>query len=473
MNINFLPLKRSSMNKLRNVLFLGCLTAVVVFLYCCNNSKGNDLGPPYDPGKPIECESFYPAVGGMATQVILVGKNFGNDPKAIEVMFNDKPASVIGCSSERILVVTPRRPGEECTISVKIGDSPAKEFPQKYQYEIRAVVSTIVGKKGTNEIIEGSFADAQFRNPCYITIDSLNNLFIVEQDNGHQVLMASMNEMYVRKLADCGNKPNAPTTDITGKLILVPADGGSAAWNEVYWEFNSDDGYTSKSRIITHPTIAEIANGEKNDFTLQSYKHSFAICAYDSMVYYRSNQNGAIIRYNPYTREGERALAYNTGEEIWCRQGVNGDGFLVNDPFEPSRMYVSLSGGGGNHSVILYFDVKTGENGIFAGVEGNGVKGWRDGPVLDARFAAPKQAVLDADGNLLIADSENHCIRQIDLKTKMVTTLVGIAGKADLIDGNKDDACFNGPWGLAIDRKDGTVYICDRGNKVIRMLTIE
>jgi len=453
-------------------ILLCCIAAVVIGYHSCENTDNDELGPPFDPKQPITCTSFYPEVGGMATQVILVGKNFGNNPKDIEVLFNDKPAPVIGCSNERILVVTPRRPGEECTISVKIKNSRG-EFKQTYKYEIRAVVSTVVGKKGTNEFIAGSFADAQFKNPCYITIDSMSNIFIVEQ-NEHRVAMANLNDRSVRLLGDLPHKPNAPSTDITGKLIVVPADGGAGnQYANVYWEYNSEDGYTSKTRTITQPTAEQQKNEGKKPFVLQAFKHSFAVCAYDSMVYYRSNQNGAIIRFNPYTKEGERALAYDTGEEIWCREGVNGDGFLVNDPFEPSRIYVSLSGGGGNHSVVLFFDVKTGENGVFAGIEGNGIKLWRDGPLADARFAAPKQAILDNDGNILVADSENHCIRLIDLKTQKVSTLVGIAGKADLIDGNKDDACFNEPWGLAIDRRDGTVYICDKGNKVIRMLTIE
>ena len=460
---------------------LGCLVAIVVSFYTCDNKKEEDLGPPHNENIPITCTSFLPEVGGMATQVILSGKNFGNDPKAIEVMFNDKPASVIGCSDERILVVTPRRavpPNPErfgfCTISVRIGDS-YTEFSTKYRYEMRAVVQTIVGKKGTNEFIAGPFADAQFRNPCYITIDSMNNIFIVEQDQ-HRVSLANLEDKTVRELYECGNKPNAPSTDITGKLIVVPADGGNATWNEAYWEFNSADGYASKQRQVTKPTPEDIANG-KLTFSLTAYKHSFAVCAYDSMVYYRSNQNGAVIRFNPYTRKGERALSYDTGEEMWCLNGTNGDGFLVNDPYEPSKMYVSLSGGGGNHSIIAYFDVKTGENGVFAGQLGAGLKDWKDGSLTDARFAAPKQLVLFEDEKdgicLLVADSENHCIRKINLQEKTVSTLVGIAKRADLVDGNKDDACFNNPWGLAIDRKDNTVYICDKGNKVIRMLTDE
>jgi hypothetical protein len=82
--------------------------------------------------------------------------------------------------------------------------------------------------------------------------------------------------------------------------------------------------------------------------------------------------------------------------------------------------------------------------------------------------------VLDNDGNFIIADNGNHCIRRIDVRTEMVTTLVGIAGKPGYQDGNPDDAMFRNPWGLCIDRRgDGTIYIADRSNRCIRKLTIE
>lgn len=55
---------------------------------------------------------------------------------------------------------------------------------------------------------------------------------------------------------------------------------------------------------------------------------------------------------------------------------------------------------------------------ILAGVEmfpfaGNGKKSWRDGPVLECSFNSPTDVCQRADGTIVVADTGNHCIRQI------------------------------------------------------------
>lgn len=55
---------------------------------------------------------------------------------------------------------------------------------------------------------------------------------------------------------------------------------------------------------------------------------------------------------------------------------------------------------------------------MVAGVEmftfaGNGKKAWRDGPVLDCSFNSPAGVWQCADGTVVVADTGNHCIRQI------------------------------------------------------------
>ena len=60
-------------------------------------------------------------------------------------------------------------------------------------------------------------------------------------------------------------------------------------------------------------------------------------------------------------------------------------------------------------------------------VAGNGESGWSgDGAVASAAcLNEPKGLALDAEGNLFIADSENHVIRKIDRKTNRIRTVVG------------------------------------------------
>jgi sugar lactone lactonase YvrE len=52
------------------------------------------------------------------------------------------------------------------------------------------------------------------------------------------------------------------------------------------------------------------------------------------------------------------------------------------------------------------------------------------GPAREALLAGPKYVSLDRRGRLLIADTENHCIRRYDPATGTITTVAGIPTKA-------------------------------------------
>ena len=60
-------------------------------------------------------------------------------------------------------------------------------------------------------------------------------------------------------------------------------------------------------------------------------------------------------------------------------------------------------------------------------VAGTGGSGWSgDGAAAcAARLNEPKSLTLDAEGNLFIADSENHVVRKIDWKTNRIRTIAG------------------------------------------------
>jgi len=180
------------------------------------------------------------------------------------------------------------------------------------------------------------------------------------------------------------------------------------------------------------------------------------------MIYLRSNRDGYLIKFNPITRIGQSVVI--NGVAVQCNP-ANSDTYLVFDPIRKTRLYCSSS----SQHCIHYFDIDTGETGVYAGKVGQ--SGWRDGKKEDALFSNPRQIVLDINNNLVIADAGNHCIRRIT-PDGMVETVVGVPGKKGYQDGNPEDALFDNPWGLAID-KDYTIYVADTGNHCIRKLTIE
>ncbi len=104
-----------------------------------------------------------------------------------------------------------------------------------------------------------------------------------------------------------------------------------------------------------------------------------------------------------------------------------------------------------------------------AGPKGNGVS--KDGlPAIEEWLSRPIAVWVDARGNIFIADTGFCRIRQVDTKG-IIWTIAGITGKPG----------YTGDGGLALEAKltmpaivrvvkDGTIYIIDAGNSVIRKL---
>ncbi len=99
-----------------------------------------------------------------------------------------------------------------------------------------------------------------------------------------------------------------------------------------------------------------------------------------------------------------------------------------------------------------------------------GSAGSADGPGTTARFNGPWGIAVDGVGNLVIADTGNHTIREIKTDGS-VTTLAGQAGQAGYADGAASGARFDNPADVAIDTK-GNLYIADHDNDCIRVLTL-
>ncbi|GAB3662668.1 hypothetical protein GCM10028791_37850 [Echinicola sediminis] len=98
---------------------------------------------------------------------------------------------------------------------------------------------------------------------------------------------------------------------------------------------------------------------------------------------------------------------------------------------------------------------------------GTGGKGFQNGPVTTATLDYPWKSCVDKEGNIYIADRNNHAIRKIDANGN-VSTLAG-TGIAGYQDGPGNTAQFNQPLDVAVDDK-GVVYVADNINHMIRRI---
>lgn len=96
-----------------------------------------------------------------------------------------------------------------------------------------------------------------------------------------------------------------------------------------------------------------------------------------------------------------------------------------------------------------------------------------DGTVttLAGGFSSPQGLALSKDEQYLyVADMDNGLIRRVTIGNGQVITWAGIADALDFADGNESTATFFMPSGVAVDA-DGNVIVADTGNYLIRRIT--
>jgi DNA-binding beta-propeller fold protein YncE len=94
--------------------------------------------------------------------------------------------------------------------------------------------------------------------------------------------------------------------------------------------------------------------------------------------------------------------------------------------------------------------------------------GFQDGEA--PRFSGPYGVCFDLEGNLLIADCQNHKIRKVDQFSLEVSTIAGSTSGCE--DGDSDTAKFSCPVCLVVDN-NGDIIVSDFNNSKIRKIIVK
>ena len=119
-----------------------------------------------------------------------------------------------------------------------------------------------------------------------------------------------------------------------------------------------------------------------------------------------------------------------------------------------------------NHR-ILRVDLKSGRSRVIAGT---GAAGYSPGelPARDAELNQPYEVRFDRDGNLYVVEMQNHVVRRIDRRSNVISTIAGTGEKGFEGDGGPGTAAeLNVPHSIVLDA-EGNIYIADIGNHRIR-----
>jgi DNA-binding beta-propeller fold protein YncE len=252
------------------------------------------------------------------------------------------------------------------------------------------------------------------------------------------------------------NRPAGIVADGNYKLYI--ADAGNNAIRLI-----------NSNRVIT--VAGNSYGGYGNGTAEQARFTSPSGIAMDSRknLYVADTLNHCIRKIDP---KGNVTTVAGTPMEAGFSDGRS-DAALFNCPIgiavseDGRNIYVADTG---NHRIRL---IRSGRVTTYAGTTeqtdeyGEPVGGFLDGVGKDAMFNLPMGLVLNGE-DLIVADSANHRIRLIT--SDGVTTLAG-SGEPGAADGSFLAAEFNLPSGVFL--QNGTLYIADTGNNLIRSLPLE
>jgi streptogramin lyase len=121
---------------------------------------------------------------------------------------------------------------------------------------------------------------------------------------------------------------------------------------------------------------------------------------------------------------------------------------------------------------IVRFD-QAGKASVEAGTGQTGYSG-DGGKATQATLLDPHGIVITADQQMYVADTRNHTVRKIDLKTGLISTVAG-TGKAGYSGdgGPATKAQFDGTFAIDVDPTGRNLYLADLGNKRVRRIDLK
>ena len=314
------------------------------------------------------------------------------------------------------------------------------------------VVTSLAGYVANIGSADGKGVAAQFNGPKGIAVDASGTLFVTDTGNGT-----------VRRITPAG-----VVTTLAGKAGAINISDGTGS-NARLW---TPDGiviggasvlyvtdYTAQNirKVTTSGVVTTLAGSP-----LSSSAQTVAVHSSGDMVVVDSAQHTV-------TRISTNKTAVSVYGELNVSGSADGSGSKARFNF-PSSAAFDASGNiyvadGGNHTIR-----KINPAGVVTTLAGSsGMAGAANGTGVAARFNSPLGIVADSAANLYVSDQASNTIRKIT-PAGLVSTFAGSPGVSGSDDGLGNAARFNVPYGFAIDANNN-VIVADSGNGTLRHIT--
>ena len=368
----------------------------------------------------------------------------------------------------------------------------------------------VAGLAGVPGNSDGAGAAARFNRPGRITIDSADNLFVVDDCAIRKVTPAAVVTTVARLPAGCSLV--SVTVDRNGQLYAalarivyrVGAAGEFIALAGSNGPEGSRDGIGAAASfsLIGAMLVAPSGNlflADIDAATIRQVTPQGAVTTFAGLAGVTGNVDGpaALARFgvpvgiavdgagNLFVtdsfggvpdRSNHTVRKITPGGAVSTVAGVAGSAGSADGPAAAAQFRAAQGIAADRNGELFVADTA---NSIIRKISAAGVVstlagarpsfGSTDGAVADARFWSPARIALDAAGNRYVADTRNHTVRKIAV-SGIVSTLAGMPGRAGSADGLGQAAQFDRPEGLAVDAA-GNVYVADTGNATVRRIT--
>lgn len=309
-------------------------------------------------------------------------------------------------------------------------------------------VTTFSGNVQQYPFRDGSKTEATYNSPNDIDVLSDGNYVVGDRENNAIRLVTPGGTVTtIAGQGNCKNKYNGDKADARQALLNRPLTV-SVATVSTAWHIPDTVYFADRDNFLIRKLVPN-GNGTFALVTVAGTPPTPGADPCGPLTYYPGATNGAV---NQARFRGPCGLVLSDDERY---------------------LYVAER----DNNVVRVIDLMLGQVGTYAGVviAGQGKGAFQDGPAAAAKFNGPSQIDADGQRNLYMADRFNHVIRKITpssdpMKGATVSTHAGVPMEKGRRSGPADKAKFYEPWGLAVDRNNGLIFIGDTGNSRVAVI---
>jgi trimeric autotransporter adhesin len=296
------------------------------------------------------------------------------------------------------------------------------------------MITTVAGDSPYPEIVGGYSGDggpavsAKLNGPVGVALDASGNLYIADAGNG-----------LIRKVAASTGVITTVAGNIAGGNVGFSGDGGPAV----------------KAQLNKPFGVAADASG--NLYIADSGNNVIRKVSASTGIITTVAGNGSNAGTNPGGFSGDNGPA--TSAELSDPEGVALDA--------SGNLYIADA----TNWRVRKVDASTG---VITTVAGNGIQGSSgdNGAATSAELNHLMGVSVDASGNLYIADTGNMRVRKVNVSTGKISAMAGSGAQGYAGDGGPaGSAKLNNPWSTVVDAS-GNLYIADYANAVVRKVTL-